>query len=81
MESLSSTHGFQTEVAIMDGEFEVLYGDLADMKICLQATTGGKYVGAIERHIRTIKEHCRTVFYTLLFKSYITTIMIAVLLY
>ena len=78
--SYYSTRGFQIEIAIMDGEFEVLRGELADLNIYLQATARDEHVGDIERHIRTIKERCRAVFNTLPF-LYLPTRMAAELVY
>ena len=77
---LYSTRGFKIEIGIMDGEFEVLRGDLAGLNIYLQTTARDEHVGDIERHIRTIKERCRAIFNVLPF-LYLPTRMIAELVY
>ncbi|MDG7001629.1 MAG: hypothetical protein JRN15_21230, partial [Nitrososphaerota archaeon] len=50
---------------LMDGEFENLRGDLADLNIALNTTARDEHVGDVERYIRTIKERMRAVYNTL----------------
>jgi hypothetical protein len=53
---------------LMDGEFEPLRGDLANMGITLNTSSRNKHVPKIERHISTLKEGIRCVYNTLPFK-------------
>jgi hypothetical protein len=50
--------GFIITTTLMDGEFEPMRGDLADMSpgIALNETANDEHVGEIERFIRTVKE-------------------------
>jgi hypothetical protein len=59
--------GFQVTTALMDGEFEVLRGDLADIGITLNEAAGDEHVGDIERYIRTLKERMRAIHSTIPF--------------
>ena len=49
-------HGFKITQINMDGQFETLCGDLAEMQINLNVASNDEHVPEIERHIRTIKE-------------------------
>jgi hypothetical protein len=51
--------GFKVVAALMDGEFESLRGELADIEIGLNTTARDEHVGDIERFIRTLKERMR----------------------
>jgi hypothetical protein len=53
---------------LMDGEFETLRGDLADMGITLNTASNDEHVPKIERHIRTRKKRVRCAYKTLPFK-------------
>jgi hypothetical protein len=44
----------------MDGQFEMLRGELATLQITLNTVAMGEHVPEIERHIRTIKERARS---------------------
>jgi hypothetical protein len=46
----------------MDGEFEPMRGDLADLGIALNETARDEHVGDIERFIRTLKERMRAIY-------------------
>ena len=48
--------GFRPLYALMDGQFEPLRGDLADMGIQLNIISNDEHVPEIERQIRTLKE-------------------------
>ena len=48
--------GFRVEVALMDGEFGRLRGEMASMGITLNETSREEHVGDIERFIRMVKE-------------------------
>lgn len=51
--------GFRVATFLMDGQFNVIRGDLAEMNITLNTVARGEHVPEIERHIRTIKERTR----------------------
>jgi hypothetical protein len=61
------TRGFRVELLLMDGEFESLRGDMAELGITLNTTAKDEHVGEIERYIRTIKERTRCIYNTLPF--------------
>jgi hypothetical protein len=60
--------GFKIVAALMDGEFETLQGDLADLGITLNTAAPDEHVGDIERYIRTIKERVRAMYNSLPFE-------------
>ena len=60
-------HGFPVEVALMDGEFGHLRGEMASMGVMLNETSRDEHVGDIERFICTVKERMRTIYSTLPF--------------
>lgn len=72
--------GFAVKTVLMDGQFEVLRGDLAGLGITLNTVARGEHVPEVERHIRTIKERARSVFNTLPFRK-LPGRMIAELIY
>ena len=51
----------------MDGQFEPLRGDLADMGIQLNTVSNDEHAPEIERQIRTLKERTRGIYCTLPF--------------
>ncbi len=59
---------FRIVNCIMDGQFETLRGDLANLNIALETCGHDDHVPEIERHIRTLKERARAVYNTLLFQ-------------
>ena len=61
--------GFNITVALMDGEFGHLRGELADLGIALNETSRDEHVGDIERYIRTVKERMRAMYNTLPFNK------------
>ena len=62
-------NGFVIEVALMDGEFVHLRGELASMGVTLNDTSRDEHVGDVERFIRTIKERMRAIYNTLPFQK------------
>ena len=62
-------NGYVVELALMDGEFEHLRGDLASMGVTLNDTSRDEHVGDVERFIRTIKERMRAIYNTLPFQK------------
>ena len=61
--------GFQIRNAFMDGQFEPLRGNLAELGILLNTAYNDKHVPEIERQIRTVKERTRAIYCTLPFKK------------
>ena len=62
-------NGFAVELALMDGEFVHLRGELASMGVTLNDTSCDEHVGDVERFIRTIKERMRAIYNTLPFQK------------
>jgi hypothetical protein len=50
--------GFILEIVEVDGQFEPLRGELAEMKITLNKCSREEHVPVAERRIRTLKERC-----------------------
>ena len=48
--------GFQVEMALMDGEFGHLRGELGSLGVVLNEASHDEHVGEIERFIRTVNE-------------------------
>ena len=69
IKQLYSQRGFRITQMMMDGQFENLRGDLADMQIGLNTVSNDEHVPDIERHIRTIKERTRSMYNMLPFKK------------
>ena len=61
--------GFAVELALMDGEFAHLRGELASMGVMLNDMSRDEHVGDVERFIRTIKERMRAIYNTLPFQK------------
>ena len=61
--------GFTIKMALMDGEFGHLRGELAGMGVTLNETSRDKHVGDIERYIRTVKERMRAIYNILPFNK------------
>ena len=59
---------FTISATLMDGEFEAMRGDLADLGIALNETAKDEHVRDIERFIRTLKERMQAIYNTLPFK-------------
>ena len=53
----------------MDGQFEPLRGNLAELGIVLNTASNDEHVPEIERQIRTVKERTRAIYCTLPFKK------------
>ena len=62
-------NGFLVAVALMDGEFVHLCGELASMGVTLNDTSLDEHVGVMERFIRTIKERMRAIYNMLPFQK------------
>ena len=72
--------GFKASTMLMDGQFEGITGDLAELGITLNSVAWGEHVPEAERYIRTIKERARCVYNTMPF-SKIPGRMVAELIY
>ena len=59
--------GFRINTFLMDGQFDVIRGDLSELNITLNTVARGEHVPEVERQIRTIKERVRCVYATLPF--------------
>ena len=53
----------------MDGQFEPLRGNLAELGIILNTTLNDEHVPEIEQEIRTVKERTRAIYCTLPFQK------------
>jgi hypothetical protein len=70
IKDVHSTHvkrGFIVEIVEVDGQFEPLRGELAELGITLNKCSREKHVPVAERRIRTLKERCRSIFNALPF--------------
>ena len=61
--------GFHIRTAFMDGQFEPLRGNLAELGIILNTASNDEHVPEIERQIRTVKERTRAIYCTLPFNK------------
>ena len=61
--------GFRIRNAFMDGQFEPLRGNLAELGILLNTASNDEHVPEIERQIRTVKERTRAIYCTLPFQK------------
>jgi hypothetical protein len=68
--------GFILEIIEVDGQFEPLRGDLAEMGITLNKCSREEHVPVAERRIRTLKERCRSISNTLPFPKFPTRLTI-----
>ena len=59
--------GFIVEIVEVDGQFEPLRGELAELGITLNKCSREEHVPVAERRIRTLKERCRSIFNALPF--------------
>ena len=66
--NLYQGRGFRVTVALMDGKFESLRGDLAGHGALMNAASREEHVPDAERRIRTLKERTRSTWHTLPFK-------------
>ena len=61
--------GFHVEMALMDGEFGHLRGELASLGVTLNETSRDEHIEEIERFIRTVKERMGAIYNTLPFRK------------
>ena len=69
-------NGFNVEMALMDGEFGHLRGELASMGATLNETSRDEHMGDIERYIRTVKERIRAIYNTLPFNKILARLVV-----
>ena len=67
--SLYRKAGFKVTTALMDGEFMLLRGGLAELGLRLNKTSRDEHVGDIEQYIQTVKERMRAIYNTLPFQK------------
>jgi hypothetical protein len=67
IKSIYMKRGFKLDHMLMDGQFEPLWAELADLSITLNTVSNDEHVPDIERNIRTTKERARCVYNTLPF--------------
>ena len=76
---LYQQRGFRPIYALMDGQFEQLCGDLAEMGIQLNTVSNDEHVPEIEHQIRTLKEETRAIYCTLPFRKVPRCLIIEIL--
>jgi hypothetical protein len=67
VKSIYAKRGFKITHMLMDGQFESLRADIADLQITLNTVSNDEHVPEIERRIRTVKERTRCIYSTLPF--------------
>ena len=61
--------GFVVTLALMDGEFDGLRGEMAEYEVALNTTARNEHVGDVERYIRTIKDRMQAIYNTLPYQN------------
>jgi hypothetical protein len=61
--------GFHITMALMDGEFEPMHGDLANLGIALNEAARDEHIRDVERFIQTLKERMCAIYNTLPFTN------------
>ena len=56
VQNINKKRGFTTGAMLMDGQFEGISGDLAELRITLNTVARGEHVPEAEQYIRTTKE-------------------------
>jgi hypothetical protein len=67
VKAIYAKRGFIITSVLMDGQFDSLRGDIADLQITLNTVARDEHVPEVERQVRTIKERARAVYNTLPF--------------
>ena len=78
VKSVYMKRGFKISTLLMDGQFESIRGDLAEMQINLNTVSNDEHVPEVERYICTIKERARCVYNTLPFRRIPTRMIIEI---
>jgi len=81
VKAIYSQRGFAISAILMDGQFDPLRADLADMQITLNTTSNSEHVPEVERHIRTIKERAHAIYNMLPFPQLPTRMIIELVHY
>ena len=66
---LDQRAGFRVTQALMDGKFEPMRVELAEIGVALITTAHDEHIGNIERFIWMIKEQMRAIYNTLPYKT------------
>ena len=61
VKAIYSRRGFIITTLLMDGEFDVLRADLAEIQITLNTVSNDEPVPEVKRHIRTLKERAHAI--------------------
>lgn len=60
---INAQRGFiVTTIAMLDGQFEHISGDLADIQVGIDTSGNNDHVPEVERYIRTVKERSRSTY-------------------
>ena len=78
---LYKKRGFHTKTIIMDGQFDGLRANLAEMGMTLNSSANDEHVPEVERHIRTLKERVRSVYNMLPFAKMLAHMIIELVFY
>jgi hypothetical protein len=74
--SIYNKRGIKLKMALMDGEFEVMRGKLAEMGMESNCASRDEHVPEIERYIRTVKERVRCMLHSTPYKIFPRVILI-----
>ena len=81
VKAIYSRRGFIITTLLMDGQFDVLRADLAEIQITLNTVSNDEHVPEVERHIRTLKERARAIYNVLPFPQLPTRMVIELIHY
>jgi len=81
VKAIYAHHGFAISAILMDGQFDTLRADLADMQITLNTTSNSEHAPEVECHIQTIKECACAVYNMLPFPQLPTHLIIELIHY
>jgi hypothetical protein len=81
IKSIYMKRGFKLDHMLMDGQFEPLRAELADLSITLNTVSNDVHVPEIERNIRTTKERACCVYNTLPIDKMPTRMIIEMIYY
>jgi hypothetical protein len=79
--SFYAHRGFCITTIVLDGQFESLRGDLADLHMALQTCGQDDHVPVAERHIRTLKDRARALYNSLPFQRLPARMVIELIYY
>ena len=78
---LYKKRGFHTKTIIMDGQFDGLRANLAEMGMTLNSSKNDEHVPEVEHHICTLKERVRSVYNMLPFAKMLARMIIELVFY